>query len=58
MGDEVIVSTGPEPRPFPALKALDIDAVARAAVNSYLPLVDTMRADDSMLAERPSEPTE
>ena len=31
-GGTVLVTTGPEPRPFPELKALDVDAVAAAAV--------------------------
>jgi len=31
VGDVVIASTGPEPRPFPALKALDVDAIAQKA---------------------------
>ena len=34
VGDAVIASTGPEARPFPALKALDIDAVARSAADT------------------------
>lgn len=32
--DVVIASTGPEPRPFPDLKALDIDAVTRSALDT------------------------
>ena len=34
VGDDVIVTTGPEDRPFPALKALDVDAVASSAVKN------------------------
>lgn len=29
---KVFASTGPEPRPFPDLKALDIEAIAAAAI--------------------------
>jgi len=36
VGDQVIVSTGPEDRPFPALKAVDIDDVSRSAVDAAL----------------------
>ena len=36
VGDMVIVTTGPEARPFPALKALDIDAVAQKAADNAL----------------------
>ena len=36
VGDMVIVTTGPENRPFPALKALDIDAVAQKAADNAL----------------------
>ena len=36
VGDIVIVSTGPEPRPFPDLKALDIEAVARSAADTAI----------------------
>jgi len=36
VGDDVIISTGPEGRPFPALKALDVDAVAQSAVDTAL----------------------
>ena len=31
VGGDAVVTTGPEPRPFPALKALDIAEVAAAA---------------------------
>ena len=31
VGGVALVSTGPEPRPFPALKALDIEAIAEEA---------------------------
>ena len=34
VGDAVIVTTGPEPRPFPALKALDVSAVAQSAADT------------------------
>ena len=34
VGGTVVASTGPEARPFPALKALDVDAVAASAVNT------------------------
>jgi len=34
VGDVVIVTTGPEARPFPALKALDVDAVASQAADT------------------------
>ena len=34
VGESVIVSTGPEPRPFPALKALDVDQVVQAAAET------------------------
>ena len=30
VGGDAVVTTGPEPRPFPALKALDIAEVAAA----------------------------
>ena len=33
VGQKVISSTGPEPRPFPALKALDVAEVAASAVD-------------------------
>jgi len=36
VGDAVIASTGPEARPFPALKALDVDDVARSATDTAL----------------------
>ena len=40
VGEIVIASTGPESRPFPALKALDIEWVARStadtAISAYL----------------------
>ena len=36
MGDRIIVSTGPEPRPFPDLKALDIGAVTKTAADTVL----------------------
>ena len=36
VGESVIVSTGPEPRPFPALKALDVDAVAQSATDTAI----------------------
>ena len=31
VGGTVVVSTGPEPRPFPLLKAIDVSAVAQEA---------------------------
>ena len=34
VGDQIIVSTGPEARPFPALKAIDVDAVAQSATET------------------------
>jgi len=34
VGDVVIASTGPEPRPFPTLKALDIADVTRSATDT------------------------
>lgn len=34
VGDVVIVTTGPEDRPFPALKALDIDNVVESAADT------------------------
>ena len=34
VGETVIVSTGPEERPFPALKALDIDAVTESTADT------------------------
>ena len=36
VGDRIIVSTGPEPRPFPDLKALDIGAVTKTAADTVL----------------------
>ena len=36
MGDRIIVSTGPEPRPFPDLKALDIGAITKTAADTVL----------------------
>ena len=36
VGETVIVSTGPEPRPFLALKSLDVDAIARNAADTAL----------------------
>jgi hypothetical protein len=36
VGDVVVATTGPEPRPFPDLKALDVDAVARSATDTAL----------------------
>ena len=36
VGDQVIVSTGPEDRPFPTLKALDIDAISKSAADTAL----------------------
>lgn len=34
VGDVVIASTGPEARPFPALKALDISEVTKTAADT------------------------
>ena len=34
VGNTIVVSTGPEPRPFPALKALDIDAITQSATKT------------------------
>lgn len=34
VGDTIIVTTGPEPRPFPALKALDIEEVTKSATDT------------------------
>ena len=34
VGGTVVASTGPEARPFPALKALDVDVVAQSAVDA------------------------
>ena len=34
VGDVVVVSTGPEARPFPALKALDVDEVAEKTADT------------------------
>ena len=36
VGDSIIVSTGPEARPFPLLKALDIEAVTKSATDTTL----------------------
>jgi hypothetical protein len=36
VGEIVVASTGPEPRPFPDLKALDVDAIAKSAVDTAL----------------------
>ena len=36
VGETVIASTGPEPRPFPDLKAIDVDAVARSAADTAI----------------------
>ena len=30
VGEAIVVSTGPEARPFPALKALDVNAVTKS----------------------------
>ena len=32
----VIASTGPEDRPFPALKALDVDSIAKTAADTAI----------------------
>ena len=34
VGADVVVSTGPEPRPFPDLKALDLEDVVKRAKES------------------------
>jgi len=34
VGGAIIVTTGPEPRPFPELKALDIADVTRSAADT------------------------
>ena len=34
VGDVVIASTGPEARPFPALKALDVGEITKAAADT------------------------
>ena len=36
MGGTVVASTGPEARPFPVLKALDVDMVAQSAVDAAI----------------------
>ena len=36
MGDTVVASTGPEARPFPVLKALDVNVVAQSAVDAAI----------------------
>ena len=36
VGESVIISTGPEPRPFPNLKALNVDAVAQSATDTAI----------------------
>ena len=36
VGESIIVSTGPEPRPFLALKALDVEAVAQSATDTAI----------------------
>jgi|TARA_B110001469_G_scaffold118474_1_gene125258 hypothetical protein len=36
VGGTVVASTGPEARPFPALKALDVERVAQSAVDAAI----------------------
>lgn len=36
VGESVVASTGPEARPFPELKALDVAMVAQAAVDAAI----------------------
>ncbi len=36
MGDTVVTSTGPEARPFPVLKALDVERVVQSAADAAI----------------------
>ena len=50
-GDVVVAETGPEPRPFPDLKALDLPSIAEDVLD-VLDALEGAAADEPQLAKR------
>ena len=50
-GDVVVAETGPEPRPFPDLKALDLPSIAEDVLD-VLDALEGVAADEPQLAKR------
>ena len=51
-GDVVVAETGPEPRPFPDLKALDLPSIAEDVLDVLDALEEGAAADEPQLAKR------